>query len=57
MQPLPPLIRWNRSAAVLLSGFFLTIGLIVYVWWPLAEELLQLPSIGAARGGCTWTGC
>ncbi len=41
MQPLPPLIRWNRSAAVLLSGFFLTIGLIVYVWWPLAEELLR----------------
>src|SRR5574340_279873 len=41
MQPLPPLIRWNRSAAVLLSGFFLTIGLIVYVWWPLAEEVLR----------------
>jgi hypothetical protein len=41
MQPLPPLIRWNRSSAVLLSGFFLSIGLIVYVWWPLAEELLR----------------
>jgi hypothetical protein len=41
MQPLPPLIRWNRSAAVLLSGFFLTVGLIVYIWWPLAEELLR----------------
>jgi hypothetical protein len=41
MQPLPPLIRWNRSAAVLLSGFFLTVGLIIYIWWPLAEELLS----------------
>jgi len=41
MRPLPPLIRWNRSAAVLLSGFFLIILLIIYVWWPLAEELLS----------------
>ena len=40
MRPLPPLIRWNRSATVLLSGFFLVILLIIYVWWPLAEELL-----------------
>lgn len=41
MRSLPPLIRWNRSAAVLLSGFFLVILLIIYVWWPLAEELLS----------------
>jgi hypothetical protein len=41
VQPLPPLIRWNRSAAILLSGFFFVILLIVYVWWPLAEELLS----------------
>jgi len=41
MRSLPPLIRWNRSATVLLSGFFLVILLIVYLWWPLAEELLS----------------
>jgi hypothetical protein len=41
MRPLPPLIRWNRSSTILLSGFFLVILLIVYVWWPLAEELLS----------------
>ena len=40
MRSLPPLIRWNRSAAILLSAFFLVILLIVYIWWPLAEELL-----------------
>ena len=40
MRSLPPLIRWNRSAAILLSGFFLIILLIIYLWWPLAEELL-----------------
>jgi hypothetical protein len=41
MRSLPPLIRWNRSATILLSGFFLVILLIIYVWWPLAEELLS----------------
>lgn len=40
VRSLPPLIRWNRSAAILLSGFFLVILLIVYLWWPLAQELL-----------------
>ncbi len=40
MRPLPPLIRWTRSSSILLSGFFLVIILIVYVWWPLAEQLL-----------------
>lgn len=32
---------WNRSSTILLSGFFLVILLIIYVWWPLAEELLS----------------
>jgi hypothetical protein len=41
MRSLPLLIRWNRSASILLSGFFLIIVLIIYVWWPLAEELLS----------------
>ncbi len=37
---LPPLFRWTRSSAILLSGFFLVIFLIIYIWWPLAEEYL-----------------
>jgi hypothetical protein len=41
MRPLPPLIRWTRSSTVLLSGFFLIVLLIIYIWWPLAEELLS----------------
>jgi hypothetical protein len=31
---------WTRSSSVLLGGFFLLCGLIVYVWWPLAQEAL-----------------
>lgn len=34
-------LSWTRSSYVLLSGFLLTIGLIGYVWWPLAEEYLS----------------
>ena len=41
MRRLPPLIRWTRSSTVLLSGFFLVIFLIIYVWWPLAQEVLS----------------
>ncbi len=41
MRGLPPLIRWTRSSTILLSGFFLVIFLIIYVWWPLAEELIS----------------
>jgi hypothetical protein len=33
-------LGWSRSSSVLLAGFFLTCGLIVYVWWPLAQEAL-----------------
>jgi len=40
MRQLPPLIRWTRSSTILLSGFFFVICLIIYVWWPLAEEYL-----------------
>ncbi len=35
------LFGWTRDSSILLSIFFLTIGLIVYVWWPLAEEVLS----------------
>ena len=40
MRRLPPLIHWTRATTVLLSGFFLIVGLIIYVWWPLAQEYL-----------------
>lgn len=29
---------WTRDSSILLSGFLLTIMLIIYIWWPLAEE-------------------
>ncbi|MCE9646737.1 MAG: hypothetical protein K8S20_12125 [Chloroflexi bacterium] len=32
---------WTRDSSILLGGFFVTIFLIVYIWWPLAEELLS----------------
>ena len=35
------IIGWTRDSSVLLSIFFSMIGLIVYVWWPLAEEVLS----------------
>ncbi|MCE7858330.1 MAG: hypothetical protein DPW21_00915 [Anaerolineae bacterium] len=31
---------WTRDSSILLGGFFLVIFLIVYIWWPLAEEVL-----------------
>lgn len=31
---------WTRDSSILLGGFFLTIFLIIYIWWPLAEEYL-----------------
>ena len=34
------LFGWSRSSSVLLGGFFLLCGLIVYIWWPLAQEAL-----------------
>jgi hypothetical protein len=33
---------WTRDSSILLGGFFVTIFLIVYIWWPLAEEYLAL---------------
>ncbi|MGA7192079.1 MAG: hypothetical protein WBW94_00505 [Anaerolineales bacterium] len=40
MQKLPRFIHWTRASTILLSGFLLVIGLILYVWWPLAQEYL-----------------
>jgi len=34
------LFGWTRSSSVLLGGFFLLCGLIVYIWWPLTQEAL-----------------
>jgi hypothetical protein len=42
--PPMPLLRiaftkiWTRDSSILLGGFFVTILLIIYIWWPLAEE-------------------
>jgi hypothetical protein len=33
---------WTRDSSILLGGFFVTIFLIVYIWWPLAKEYLAL---------------
>ncbi len=33
-------LGWNRASYYLMSGFVLTIFLLGYVWWPLAEEYL-----------------
>jgi hypothetical protein len=32
---------WTRDSSILFGGFLLTIFLIVYIWWPLAEEYLK----------------
>jgi hypothetical protein len=32
---------WTRDSSILLGGFFVTVFLIVYIWWPLAEEYLK----------------
>lgn len=39
---------WTRDSSVLLGGFLLTIFLIVYIWWPLAEEYLKYVNWGGA---------
>jgi len=31
---------WTRDSRILFGGFLLTIFLIIYIWWPLAEEYL-----------------
>ena len=33
-------LGWNRTSYLLLSGFLGTVLVIVYAWWPLAEEYL-----------------
>jgi hypothetical protein len=31
---------WTRDSSILLGGFLVTIFLIIYIWWPLAQEYL-----------------
>jgi hypothetical protein len=31
---------WTRDSSILLGGFLVTTLLIIYIWWPLAEEYL-----------------
>ncbi len=38
--PITKLLGWNRASYTLMSLFALTIFLLGYVWWPLAEEYL-----------------
>jgi hypothetical protein len=41
LRRIPALLGWTRASYYLLSAFLLTIFLIVYIWWPLAEEVLS----------------
>ena len=38
--PLQATLRriWTRDSSILLGGFFVTVILIIYIWWPLAQE-------------------
>ncbi len=40
LQSLWRTFRWTRASYTLMSGFVATLGLLAYVWWPLAEEYL-----------------
>src|SRR5512137_2655140 len=42
------LLGWSRSSSVLLGGFFLLCGLIVYIWWPLARAAIAYINWGEA---------
>jgi hypothetical protein len=41
LRNIPRWLGWTRASYTLMSAFVLTIGLIAYVWWPLAEEYLS----------------
>jgi hypothetical protein len=47
---------FTRSSYALLSGFILTLFLLGYFWWPLAEEYLALIDWQGPGGG-SWIGC
>ena len=46
MSPLRTAVRlfaklWTRDSSILLGGFFVTIFLIIYIWWPLAVDYFK----------------
>lgn len=41
-QGFPRLLGWTRDSYALMSAFVLTLFLLGYIWWPLAEEYLAL---------------
>ncbi|MBN1304513.1 MAG: hypothetical protein JXA13_08765 [Anaerolineales bacterium] len=41
LRQLVSLLSWTRHSYYLMSAFLLTIGLIIYIWRPLAEEYLS----------------
>lgn len=40
LQRLANLLGWTRHSFYLFSAFVLVCGLIIYIWWPLADEIL-----------------
>jgi hypothetical protein len=40
LRRLGALFGWTRHSYYLLSGFLLICGLVIYIWWPLAQEVL-----------------
>ncbi|MBE9524579.1 MAG: hypothetical protein IMY76_05735 [Chloroflexi bacterium] len=42
------LMGWNRASFTLMSTFLAIVFLIIYFWWPLAEEYLALINWGGA---------
>jgi len=42
------LMGWTRASYTLMSAFSLIVFLIIYIWWPLAEEYLALIDWGGA---------
>jgi hypothetical protein len=40
LRRLTALFGWTRHSYYLLSGFLLVCGLIIYIWWPLAKDVL-----------------
>jgi hypothetical protein len=41
LRRIPNLLGWTRASYYLFSAFLATVFLIVYIWWPLAEEALS----------------
>ncbi len=44
LRRLARLLGWNRASYTIMGCFVLTLGLIAYGWWPLAEQYLAIMS-------------